>query len=69
MPGTVSAGLHASVEHSEPGPFKFTSDKGRYVVRLAVEHRANVEQRMSAAEIAEAQRLSSSWRLGQDLVR
>lgn len=38
-------------------------------VRLAVEHRANVEHRMSAAEIAEAQRLSSSWRPGQNLVR
>jgi TPR repeat protein len=38
-------------------------------VRLAVEHRANVEHRMSAAEIAEAQQLSSSWRLGRNLVR
>jgi TPR repeat protein len=37
-------------------------------VRLAAEHRANVEHRMSAAEIAEAQRLSSSWRPGRNLV-
>jgi TPR repeat protein len=38
-------------------------------VRMAVEHRGDVEHRMSAAEIAEAQRLSSSWRPGQNLVR
>jgi TPR repeat protein len=38
-------------------------------VRLAVEHRGTVEHRMSPAEIAEAQRLSSSWRLGRNLVR
>jgi TPR repeat protein len=38
-------------------------------VRLAIEHRGTVEHRMSAAEIAEAQRLSSTWTLGQNLVR
>ena len=38
-------------------------------VRLAAEHRDNVEHRMSAAEIAEAKQLSSSWRLGRNLVR
>ncbi|HEV8552721.1 MAG TPA: tetratricopeptide repeat-containing serine protease family protein [Casimicrobiaceae bacterium] len=37
--------------------------------RIAVLDRADVERRMSAAEIAEAQRLSSSWKQGQILAR
>jgi TPR repeat protein len=38
-------------------------------VRLAAERRDNVEHRMSAVEIAEAKQLSSSWRLGRNIVR